>query len=120
MDSINETMSASSRQSRIQEDTYFRLLRLLEENPDLSQREIARQLGLSLGGLNYCLRALMHKGFVKLGNFQNSRHKFRYIYVLTPEGIAQRIAMTGRFLKRKLEEYDSLRAEIEELKREQG
>lgn len=118
--SSNETSSENSRQSRIQEDTYFRLLRLLEDNPDLSQREIARKLGLSLGGLNYCLKALMEKGFIKLENFQNSRHKFRYVYVLTPAGIAQRISMTGRFLKRKLAEYEALKAEIEALKKEQG
>jgi len=62
----------------------------------------------------------MEKGFIKLENFQNSRHKFRYVYVLTPAGIAQRISMTGRFLKRKLAEYEALRAEIEDLKREQG
>jgi EPS-associated MarR family transcriptional regulator len=111
---------SESRRSRIQEDTDFRLLRLLEDHPDLSQREIAQKLGLSLGGLNYCLKALMEKGFIKLENFQNSRHKFRYVYVLTPAGIAQRISMTGRFLKRKLAEYEALRAEIEALKKEQG
>jgi EPS-associated MarR family transcriptional regulator len=120
MGPVDESINVTSRQSRLQEDTYFRLLRLLEENPDLSQREIAKKLGLSLGGLNYCLRSLIQKGLVKLENFQNSRHKFRYVYVLTPYGISQRIAMTGWFLKRKLDEYDSLRAEIEELKNEQG
>ena len=118
--SSTDTPSENSRQSRIQEDTYFRLLRLLEDHPDLSQREIAQKLGLSLGGLNYCLKALMEKGFIKLENFQNSRHKFRYVYVLTPAGIAQRISMTGRFLKRKLAEYEALKAEIEALKKEQG
>jgi EPS-associated MarR family transcriptional regulator len=73
---------------------------------------------MSLGGLNYCLNALMDKGLVKLENFQNSQHKFKYVYVLKPAGIAQKMAMTGRFLKRKMEEYEALKAEIEALKAE--
>jgi len=104
-----------SRQSRIQEDTYFRIMRILQESPDLSQRDLAAQLGMSLGGLNYCLKALMEKGFVKLENFQNSKHKFKYVYILTPAGIAQKMSMTGRFIKRKMEEYEALRKEIEAL-----
>ncbi len=104
-----------SRQSRLQEDTNFRIMRILQESPDLSQRDLAEQLGMSLGGLNYCLKALMEKGFVKLENFQNSKHKFKYVYILTPAGIAQKMAMTGRFLKRKMEEYEALRKEIEAL-----
>lgn len=110
----------SSRQSKIQEDTNFRILRILQENPDLSQRELASQLGMSLGGLNYCLNALIEKGFVKLSNFQQSRHKFKYVYILTPAGIAQKVALTGRFLKRKMEEYEALKAEIEALQAEVG
>lgn len=93
-------------------------MRLLEENPEMSQRDLADKLGMSLGGLNYCLKALINKGFVKLDNFQNSRHKLKYAYVLTPAGIAQKVAMTGRFLKRKMDEYEALRKEIEGLKRE--
>ena len=108
----------TSRQAKLQEDTYYRVMRLLEENPDLTQRELAEKLGVSVGGLNYCLNALMDKGLVKLENFQNSQHKFKYVYVLTPAGIAQKMAMTGRFLKRKMEEYEALRAEIETLSRE--
>lgn len=91
-------------------------MRLLQENPDLSQRDLADKLGMSLGGLNYCLKALMEKGFVKLENFQNSKHKLKYVYILTPAGIAQKMAMTGRFLKRKMEEYEALQAEITALK----
>lgn len=110
----------ASRQSKIQEDTDFRIMRLLEENPELSQRELADKLGISLGGLNYCLKALMEKGLVKLENFQNSKHKLRYVYLLTPAGIAQKMAMTARFLKRKMEEYEALKNEIDALKAEVG
>lgn len=117
MDSIFSSDTAS-RQSKIQEDTYFRIMRLLEENPEMSQRDLADKLGMSLGGLNYCLKALMEKGFVKLDNFQNSKHKLKYVYVLTPAGIAQKVAMTGRFLKRKMAEYEALKEEIDGLRRE--
>jgi len=107
-----------SRQARLQEDTSFRVLRILEENPDLTQRELAGQVGMSLGGFNYCIKALIEKGYVKAENFQNSKNKFKYVYVLTPSGIAQRIAITGRFLNRKLEEYEALKKEIELLRRD--
>ena len=110
--------NTGSRQSKIQEDTYFRILRLLQENPEMSQRELADRLGMSLGGLNYCLKALIGKGFVKLDNFQNSRHKLKYVYVLTPAGIAHKVAMTGRFLTRKMQEYEALKEEIELLRAE--
>jgi len=115
MDSIISSDTAS-RQSKIQEDTYFRIMRLLEENPEMSQRDLADKLGMSLGGLNYCLKALIDRGFVKLDNFQNSKHKLKYAYVLTPAGIAQKVAMTGRFLKRKMEEYEALREEMDLVK----
>jgi EPS-associated MarR family transcriptional regulator len=108
----------TSRQSQIQEDTTFRVLRILEQEPDISQRALANRLGLSLGGLNYCLKALIDKGFVKLENFSNSRHKFGYVYILTPAGLAEKALLTGRFLKRKMREYESLKAEIEDLRRE--
>ena len=81
----------------------------------MSQRDLAANVGISLGSLNYCLKALMDKGFVKLENFQNSKHKFKYVYILTPAGIAQKVALTGRFLKRKMREYEALKAEIEGL-----
>jgi EPS-associated MarR family transcriptional regulator len=118
-DSVVST-AAVSRQSKIQEDTYYRVMRLLQEHPDMSQRDLADKVGVSLGALNYCLKALMEKGFVKLGNFQNSKHKFKYGYILTPAGMAQKVAMTGRFLKRKMGEYEALKAEIEALRREIG
>ena len=108
----------TSRQARIQEDTYFRVMRILQENPDLTQRELAEILGVSVGGLNYCMKALIDKGLVKMQNFSQSKNKFGYVYVLTPSGIAEKAALTGRFLKRKMDEHEALRAEIEVLKSE--
>ena len=105
----------TSRQEQIQEDTYFRVMRILQENPDLTQRELAEKLGVSVGGLNYCLKALMDRGWVKMQNFQNSKNKFKYVYLLTPQGIAEKVALTSRFLERKMQEYESLKAEIESL-----
>jgi EPS-associated MarR family transcriptional regulator len=108
----------TSRQAQIQEDTYFRVMRILQDNPDLTQRELAEKLGVSVGGLNYCLKALMDKGWVKMQNFQNSKNKFKYVYLLTPQGIAEKVALTSRFLERKMEEYDALKLEIQALKSE--
>jgi EPS-associated MarR family transcriptional regulator len=108
----------ASRQSQTQEDNAFRVLNILELEPDISQRALADRLGLSLGGLNYCLKALIDKGFVKLENFGNSRHKFGYAYILTTAGLSEKALLTGRFLKRKMREYESLKAEIESLRRE--
>jgi EPS-associated MarR family transcriptional regulator len=110
----------STRQAKLQEDTYFRVMHILQENPDLTQRELAERLGISVGGLNYCLKALMGKGLVKMKNFANSKNKFGYVYVLTPTGMAEKATITHRFLQRKFEEYAALRAEIEALKTEQG
>ena len=108
----------TSRRSKIQEDTKFRVLRILQERPDVTQREIARLLGVSTSGLNYCLNALIDKGWVKVHNFSESKNKFGYVYLLTPSGIAEKAAITGRFLRRKLQEYEELRAEIESLNTE--
>ena len=105
----------SSRQSRLQEDTNYRVLRLLQDNPDLTQREIASQLGISVGGANYCLKALMQKGWVKMQNFARAKNKFGYVYVLTPSGLTEKAAMTKAFLQRKLEEHAALSNEIEAL-----
>ena len=108
----------TSRRSQLQEDTYFRVLRMLQDNPDMTQREIAEKLGISTSGLNYCLNALIDKGLVKVHNFSQSKNKFGYIYVLTPKGIAEKALLAGRFLKRKMTEYDQLQSEIEALKLE--
>jgi EPS-associated MarR family transcriptional regulator len=108
----------TSRQAQIQEDTHFRIMRILQENPDLTQRELAEKLGMSVGGLNYCLNALIDKGLVKMQNFSNSKNKFKYVYLLTPTGITEKVALTTRFLSRKMEEYEALKLEIEALKSE--
>jgi EPS-associated MarR family transcriptional regulator len=108
----------TSRQAKLQEDTYFRVMRILQENPDLTQRELAEKLGISVGGLNYCLRALMEKGLVKMKNFANSKNKFGYVYVLTPTGMTEKAAITHSFLQRKMDEYEALKAEIKALKSE--
>ena len=100
------------------EDLQFQLLRLLEAHPDYSQRAIAHELGVSLGGVNYCLKALIGRGLVKVENFSASRHKLGYLHLLTPSGIAARAALTQRFLQRKLAEYARISAEIEALERE--
>lgn len=102
----------TNRQAKLQEDTYYRVMRLLEDDPDMTQRELADKLGVSVGGLNYCLKALIAKGLVKVQHFASSKNKFGYVYVLTPRGIAHRAAITSEFLRRKKEEYDGLKAEI--------
>lgn len=96
----------------------LRLLRQLTEHPELSQREIARQLGLSLGKTNYCLRALIDKGWVKVNNFRTSDNKLAYAYVLTPSGLRAKVSATSQFLRRKQDEYLQLEREIAELRSE--
>jgi EPS-associated MarR family transcriptional regulator len=98
----------------------FRVLRLLETNPHFSQRELSKSLGVSLGGVNYCLNALIAKGAVKIENFKNNQNKWVYAYLLTPQGIAEKTALTGSFLKRKMQEYEQLKQEIESLTLEVG
>lgn len=105
----------STRRAQIQEDTYFRILRLLQDDPDVTQREIAEKLGVSTSGLNYCLKALVDKGWVKVQNFGNSKNKFGYMYILTPRGLAEKATLTSRFLTRKMQEYEALREEIASL-----
>jgi EPS-associated MarR family transcriptional regulator len=100
---------------QLQEDTHFRVLALLERNPDISQRDLAKTLGISLGGVNYSLRALVEKGMVKAQNFSSSDKKLAYAYILTPKGLAEKSLLTARFLKRKMDEYEALKAEIESL-----
>jgi EPS-associated MarR family transcriptional regulator len=93
-------------------------MRILDEKPQITQRELAEQLGVSVSGLNYCLKALMQKGWVKMQNFSQSPNKIGYAYLLTPAGVAQKVSLTGTFLKRKMQEYEALRAEIEALQSE--
>ena len=101
-----------------QEEIQLQVLRLLHENPEQSQRTIARELGMSLGSINFCFQALSQKGWVKLQSFAQSRHKMGYVYLLTPTGVVQKSKLTASFLKRKVAEYESLQREIELLKSE--
>ena len=101
-----------------QEELRLRVMRVFEENPEATQREIATELGVSLGGVNYCIKALVDMGLVKLNNFAKSNRKMGYAYILTQDGIAEKAKITARFLKRKMAEYEQLRSEIEQLKAE--
>jgi EPS-associated MarR family transcriptional regulator len=101
-------------------ETHLRALREIEETPAVTQRELARRLGVSLGATNYCLKALMEKGWVKMDRFSRSESKVRYAYLLTPKGIAAKARLASLFLKRKLQDYEALKVEIEALEREVG
>jgi len=96
----------------------LKVLRHLEGHPDVTQRELARHLGVSLGKVNYCLKALIDRGWIKANNFKNSNNKAAYAYLLTPRGIEQKAQITLRFFKQKIEEYELLKHEIEELEQE--
>jgi len=110
----------TSRQATLQEDTNFRVLRLLSEQPELSQRQLAERLGISLGAVHYCLKALAAKGHIKAQNFAANPNKLQYAYLLTPAGMRAKAELTGSFLNRKLREYEALRQEIESLRQEVG
>ena len=100
------------------DETHYRLMRLLDANPGMSQRDAARELGISLGKVNYCLRALVRKGWVKASNFKNSHNKAAYMYLLTPRGINEKARLTVEFLTIKMREYERLRDEIEQMRAE--
>lgn len=100
------------------EELRYKLLKLLGPNPQLSQRELARELGMSLGKVNYCLRALIDKGWIKAANFKNSRNKIAYMYLLTPRGLEEKARLTARFLQIRMREYEALRDEIEQIRTE--
>ena len=102
----------------LQEDTHFRVLRALQDNPHITQRQLAVRLGVSLGATNFVLRALLDKGAIKVRNFRGNTHKASYAYVLTPRGLAEKATLTARFLMRKREEYEALKAEIEAVSQE--
>ncbi|XWN31280.1 MAG: MarR family EPS-associated transcriptional regulator [Devosia sp.] len=104
--------------SDFQKDARFRIMRLLDAKPDLTQRQLASELGISLGAVNYCLKALAAKGYVKVNNFRESERKLRYAYVLTPRGALAKARLANRFLRRKLAEYEALKAEIAALQAE--
>ena len=96
----------------MQDEIHLKVLRLLQDSPQLNQREMAEALGVSLGKTNYCLKALMDKGYVKMQNFMSSHNKLAYSYLLTPSGISEKAHLTAQFLKRKVAEYEALKNEI--------
>ena len=100
------------------EEISYKLFKLIEEDAGISQRELAKEMGISLGKTNYCLKGLMEKGWLKARNFKNSNNKIAYAYVLTPKGLREKTKITARFLKRKVSEYEMLKTEIEQLQRE--
>jgi EPS-associated MarR family transcriptional regulator len=100
----------------INSDTHFRILVAISENPDITQRELAKELGVSLGRINYCIKALVEIGYIKLINFKNNPNKINYLYVLTPRGISQKTLLIKDFLKRKIAEYELLEKEIHLIK----
>ena len=102
----------------IHQETHLQMLRLLQANPQINQRDLAAALGISLGKTNFCLKALVSKSLLKMQNFQNSQRKLAYAYLLTPAGMAEKAVLTSRFLKRKMQEYELLKAEIDALAQE--
>ena len=102
----------------IYQEAHLRMLRLLETNPKMKQRELAAAAGVSLGKTNYCINALLEKGLIKVQNFKSNKRKLDYVYLLTPAGISEKAILTQRFLKRKIEEYELLKVEIELLEKE--
>jgi EPS-associated MarR family transcriptional regulator len=98
------------------DEVRYKLLRILQANPELSQRQVARELGVSLGKTNYCLKALIEKGLVKATNFRSHENKLLYTYYLTPRGLEEKARVTVRFLQRKVREYEALQVEIEQIR----
>ena len=109
----------TTRRSTINEDIHFWTLKLLQERPGITQRALAKEVGMSLSGINYCIGALAEKGWIKMGNFSKNPDKLSYAYLLTPTGMAEKAVLTRRFLQRKMAEYEKLREEIEALQLEE-
>ncbi len=108
MNDIVQTMNDLNKNS----EDYFKILRKIQKSPEHSQREMANELGFSLGKLNYCLKALRQKGLIKIRNFKNNPNKLNYFYVLTPKGISEKTKLTINFMKRKFKEYEELKKEL--------
>ena len=102
----------------MKEAIQYHIFKQVQDNPEITQRELAAKTGLSLGKTNYCLQALINKGLIKATNFKNSKRKSAYLYKLTPKGLEEKARVTCRFLKRKQQEYEELKAELEELRTE--
>ena len=98
-------------------EVHYKVLKHLEDNPQITQRQLARELGVSVGKTNYCLKALLEKGWLKASNFKNSNNKIAYAYLLTPKGVEAKAKLTASFLRRKMQEYEALKKEIAELKK---
>jgi EPS-associated MarR family transcriptional regulator len=109
-------ISPTQQLAGFQEKIQFEVLRRLHKTPEVSQRALANDLGISLGSINFCLQALVKKGCIKMDNFSRSAEKFRYVYLLTPTGLAEKSKLTSRFLKQKMTEYEALKRDIENLK----
>ena len=118
MNGQKDVDTAKVSESPSRDELRLRIMRLLERHPEMSQRDIARELGVSLGGVNYALKALIERGCIKAGNFGRSENKAAYLYLLTPEGVAQKSALAAIFLSRKLEAYEALKQEIKSLEQE--
>jgi len=118
MNSRKNKHTMGARTVNPRDEVRLRVLRALEDNPELSQRQLAAALGVSLGGVNYAVKALVERGFVKVKNFSRSDNKVAYLYVLTPSGLAEKVSVATALLGRKLEEYEVLTSEIEALKSE--
>ena len=108
----------TTQRDKLREDVKFRILRLLQKNPEMSQRELAREVGVSTGGIHYVLNALVGTGVLKLANFTSAKDKRRYAYRLTPQGISEKARLTRRFMIRKIAEYEALKAALEEIQRD--
>ena len=109
-----------TRRQTAYDDTLFWTLKLLQENPGMTQRNLAKEVGINVSSINFCLKALVEKGWIKMGNFSKNPDKLSYAYLLTPTGLAEKAALTQRFLQRKMVEYEKLREEIEALRLESG
>ena len=111
-----DTLISPKRSAGFQEEIQFAVLRRLHKTPEMSQRALANELGISLGSINFCLQALVKKGCLKMKNFGRSTEKLRYVYLLTPTGLAEKSLLTSQFLRRKTAEYEALQRDIEDLK----
>ncbi len=121
IDSKNATDTIDARRhERDSSEDVLRVLQVLKKNPEMTQRDLARMVGISLGKVNFILKALIHKGLVKTHNFKNSSNKKAYLYILTPSGIEEKARITYRFLKRKIQEYEKLEEQIRLLRKEVG
>lgn len=108
----------TTRRQTANDDTLFWTLKVLHKNPGVTQRTLAKEVGINVSSINFCLKALVEKGWIKMGNFSKNPDKLSYAYLLTPTGVAEKAVLTRRFLRRKMVEYEKLREEIEALQLE--